>query len=102
MRGRTYKGWAVSAGLVGFLCALGCSAYAAIRPGIIRVEVDATQAPQRLIHTHLTVPVAPGPLTLLFPQWIPGEHMPTGPINNIAGLKFSANKKALPWRRDLL
>ena len=79
-----------------------CSANAATRPGIIRVEVDATQAPQRLLHTHLTVPVQPGPLTLLFPEWIPGEHMPTGPINNIAGLKFTAARKALPWRRDLL
>src|SRR3984885_5835068 len=102
MRGRICKGLAVLAGLVGITLAPGCSANAAIRPGIIRVEVDATQAPQRLLHTHLTVPVQPGPLTLLFPEWIPGEHMPTGPINNIAGLKFSANKKAIPWRRDLL
>jgi predicted metalloprotease with PDZ domain len=102
MRGRICKGLAVLAGLIGIMLALGCSANAAIRPGIIRVEVDATQAPQRLLHTHLTVPVQPGPLTLLFPEWIPGEHMPTGPINNIAGLKFSANKKAIPWRRDLL
>jgi predicted metalloprotease with PDZ domain len=64
--------------------------------------VDATQAPQRILHTHLTIPVQAGPLTLLFPEWIPGEHMPDGPINNIAGLKFSANRKLIPWRRDLL
>src|SRR3984957_954360 len=102
MRGRISRGLAVSAGLIGFMLALGCLANAAIRPGIIRVEVDATQAPQPLLPTHLTVPGEPGPLTLLFPEWIPGEHMPTGPINNIAGLKFSANKKAIPWRRDLL
>jgi predicted metalloprotease with PDZ domain len=89
-------------GLFGLLTAFGCSANAASRPGVIRVEVDATQAPQRLLHTHLTIPVQAGPLTLLFPEWIPGEHMPDGPINNIAGLKFSANRKAIPWRRDLL
>ena len=88
--------------LLGLLSAFGCSAYAATRPGVIRVEVDATQAPQRILHTHLTIPVQAGPLTLLFPQWIPGEHMPDGPINNIAGLKFSANRKTIPWRRDLL
>src|SRR5580658_9418819 len=89
-------------GLFGLLTAFGCSANAASRPGVIRVDVDATQAPQRLLHTHLTIPVQAGPLTLLFPEWIPGEHMPDGPINNIAGLKFSANRKAIPWRRDLL
>ena len=90
------------AGLLWFLLGLSCSVNAATRPGVIRVSVDATQAPQRLLHTHLTIPVQPGPLTLLFPEWIPGEHMPDGPINNIAGLRFTAAKKALPWRRDLL
>src|SRR5277367_3293518 len=75
---------------------------ATARPGVIRVDVDATQAPQRILHTHLTIPVQSGPLTLLFPQWIPGEHMPDGPINGMAGLKFAAGKKTIPWRRDLL
>ncbi len=80
-----------------------CSALrASTRPGVIRVDVDETHAPQRLLHTHLTIPVQPGPLTLYYPQWIPGEHMPDGPINNIAGLKFTTGKKTIPWRRDLL
>jgi predicted metalloprotease with PDZ domain len=85
------------------LLLISCSALrAATRPGVIRVEVDATRAPQRILHTHLTIPVQPGPLVLFYPQWIPGEHMPDGPINNIAGLKFTAGKKTIPWRRDLL
>jgi predicted metalloprotease with PDZ domain len=91
-----------SAILIFLISVLSCSVKAATRPGVIRVDVDATQAPQRILHTHLTVPVQPGPLTLLFPEWVPGEHMPDGPINNIAGLKFLAGKKALVWRRDLL
>ena len=57
--------------LIGVVLALACSANAATRPGVIRVDVDATQAPQRLLHTHLAMPVTPGPLVLLFPQWIP-------------------------------
>ena len=89
-----------------FLAALilvPCSApRAGTRPGVIRVEVDETRAPQRILHTHLTIPVQPGPLVLYYPQWIPGEHMPDGPINNIAGLKFMAVRKSIPWRRDLL
>ena len=44
----------------------------------------------------------PGPLVLYYPQWIPGEHMPDGPIIDVAGLKFTGNGKAIAWRRDLL
>jgi len=85
------------------LALVPCSApRAATRPGVIRVEVDETLAPQRILHTHLTIPVQPGPLVLYYPQWIPGEHMPDGPINGMAGLKFMAGRKAIPWRRDLL
>ena len=80
----------------------GAALRAATRPGVIRVEVDETHAPQRILHTRLTIPVQAGPLALYYPQWIPGEHMPDGPINNIAGLKFTAGRKAIPWRRDLL
>ncbi len=53
-----------------------------------------------MLHAHLLIPVRPGPLTLDYPQWIPGEHSPTGPIDNFAGLVFSANGKTLSWRRD--
>jgi len=90
----------------GFLAAFflfpGTALFASVRPGVIRVEVDETRAPQRILHTHLVIPVQAGPLVLYYPQWIPGEHMPDGPINNIAGLKFMAGRKAIPWRRDLL
>jgi predicted metalloprotease with PDZ domain len=68
----------------------------------IQLTVDATQAAMRIIHTHMTMPVQPGPLTLYYPKWIPGEHAPDGPIVNLVGLKFTSNGKAIPWRRDLL
>ena len=68
----------------------------------ITLDVDATQAPQKIIHTHMVIPVSPGPLTLYYPKWIPGEHAPDGPIVDMTGLKFSANGKTIPWRRDLL
>lgn len=53
-----------------------------------------------MLHARLTFPVQPGPLTLVLPQWIPGEHSPTGPIDNFAGLAFSAHGQNVPWRRD--
>ena len=68
----------------------------------IRLEVDATQAPQRIIHSHMQIPVKPGPLVLYYPEWIPGEHSPTGPIIDVAGIEFMAGGKRLAWRRDLV
>ncbi len=79
---------------------LGLKAQTQQRP--ITLNVDATQAPQDIIHTHMTIPVSPGPLTLYYPKWIPGEHAPDGPIANLTGLKFSANGKVIPWHRDLV
>jgi predicted metalloprotease with PDZ domain len=71
-------------------------------PGPIRIEVDARQAPQKILHAHLEMPVQPGPLTLYYPEWIPGEHMPDGPITNLAGLEFTCGGQKIPWRRDLV
>jgi predicted metalloprotease with PDZ domain len=48
------------------------------------------------------MPVQPGPLVLSYPEWIPGEHEPSGPIIDMAGLKLMANGKLIPWRRDLI
>src|SRR5437763_5123165 len=66
----------------------------------IRMNVDATDAARNVLHTTLTIPVKPGSLSLFYPKWIPGEHSPTGPINDMAGLRLSANGKLIPWTRD--
>src|ERR1700704_2420309 len=66
----------------------------------IKLNVDSTDAPRSVLHTTLTIPVKPGPLTLFYPKWIPGEHSPTGPINDLVGLKISAKGQSIPWRRD--
>jgi predicted metalloprotease with PDZ domain len=68
----------------------------------ITVSVDATDAPRKIFHAHLTIPATPGTLTLYYPKWIPGEHGPTGPIEELAGLRFTGNGQILTWRRDLL
>jgi predicted metalloprotease with PDZ domain len=68
----------------------------------ITLAVDATQAPDKILRTREVLPAKPGQLKLYYPKWIPGEHEPSGPVGNIAGLKFTANGKTIPWRRDLL
>ena len=77
---------------------LAAPAFAGLAP--IKLDVDATDAPRNLLHTRLHIPAAPGKLTLFYPKWIPGEHMPSGPVNNVTGLKFSANGKPVDWQRD--
>jgi hypothetical protein len=54
------------------------------KPVVIRV--DATQASIGLLHSHFVFPAAPGPKAIAYPKWIPGEHAPTGPINQIVHL----------------
>src|SRR5258708_36392821 len=66
----------------------------------IRISVDLREAPRRIFHSRMEIPAAPGPLTLVYPKWIPGEHGPNGPISDVAGVKFSAAGKAIAWRRD--
>src|ERR1700746_3040260 len=68
----------------------------------ITLSVDATEAPRKIFHARLRIPASPGTLTLFYPKWLTGEHAPDGPINDLAGLKFSAGGQTLKWRRDLL
>jgi len=69
-------------------------------PGTIAIHVDASDTVQGIFRVHETIPVKSGALTLLYPQWIPGDHSPSGPIAMLAGLKLSGNGKPLMWKRD--
>ncbi len=66
----------------------------------LRVRVDAREVARKRVHTDLTLAVHEGPLTLVFPKWIPGEHGPTGPLESIIGLTIRADGAPLSWRRD--
>ena len=66
----------------------------------VTITVDAADVSRRILHAHLTIPANAGPLTLHYPKWIPGEHSPSGPINNLAGLTVTANGKSIQWQRD--
>ena len=72
----------------------------AVSASPIRVTVDATDAPRRVLHTHLSIPAAAGPLTLYYPKWIPGEHGPTGPLVQLVGLHITSGSQTLQWQRD--
>src|SRR5690242_8050630 len=83
--------------LMVLLAAVSGAAQAA---GPITLDVDLRDAGRQLFHGHEVIPVQAGALTLYYPKWIPGEHSPSGPLENLAGLKFSAGGKPVAWQRD--
>jgi len=66
------------------------------------IHVDLSDTRKNIIHAELHIPVKSGPMTLVYPKWIPGNHSPTGPIGNLAGLILSADGHEIEWSRDPL
>src|SRR5690242_1091165 len=69
-------------------------------PGTLKLAVDATDLDHRVFRVRETIPVAAGPLTLFYPQWLPGNHGPRGAVDKLAGLTITAGGKPLMWSRD--
>jgi len=86
-------------GFIAAACGLAAAAAWGQQPPV-KLDVDATDATRKILRANLEFPVHPGPLTLLYPKWIPGEHAPDGPITDLSGLKMSALDKPVAWRRD--
>src|SRR4051812_42766648 len=66
----------------------------------ITLKVDASDAPRNTIHIFEKVSVRPGKFRLFYPKWIPGEHSPTGPLNNMVNLHITSGGKTINWTRD--
>src|ERR1700683_4470631 len=47
------------------------------------VAVDAREAPRGIMSAHLELPVAAGPLTLVYPKWLAGRASPSGPLTSL-------------------
>ena len=82
------------------LTALLPAAAAVAQTAPIQITADLSEGARHLYHAEIEIPVKPGPVTLITPKWIPGNHRPTGPVDDITGVVFTANGKVLPWRRD--
>ena len=66
----------------------------------IQITADLSDAPRKVYHAEIDIPVKAGIVSLTTPKWIPGNHRPTGPVSDITGIIFTANGKPLMWRRD--
>ena len=84
------------------VCALALCGMASAQDAskAIGLQVDLREAPERIYHARMEFPVKPGPLTLVYPEWIPGEHAPTGPITDVTGVHFRVGGKDIAWQRD--
>lgn len=82
------------------LGSLAATSALAQKPAPIQITADLSDAPRKLYHAEVDLPVKSGPLTLTTPKWIPGNHRPTGPADDITGVVFSVDGKPIPWRRD--
>jgi predicted metalloprotease with PDZ domain len=90
----------VSAVLSMALAAAVGSSVAVAQSAPITLSVDLTDAPRKILQATEVMPVTAGPLTVVYPKWIPGEHEPTGPIENMAGFFITANGQPVKWERD--
>ena len=66
----------------------------------IRLDVDASEANRNIVHVKETLDVRGGDIDLFYPKWIPGEHSPTGTINDVVNFYVTADGKPVEWRRD--
>jgi predicted metalloprotease with PDZ domain len=72
-------------------------------PGVIELQVDATNLEQRIFRVRERIPVQSGKVTLLYPRWHLGTHAPADRmLAQFAGLLVSANHQRLEWIRDPL
>src|ERR1700678_4231694 len=70
--------------------------------GAVKLSVDLSDNIRRVASVHEDIPVEAGAkeLVLLYPQWIPGNHSPTGPISKLAGIVTTVDGKRVQWVRD--
>jgi predicted metalloprotease with PDZ domain len=68
--------------------------------GTISLSVDLTNVNDRVLNVREIIPVKTGPMILLYPQWLPGNHAPSNSVQDLAGLVITANGERIPWVRD--
>lgn len=71
-------------------------------PGTMTLQVDLTDLDRKIFRARQSLPVAPGPLTLYYPRWVPGHHSPTGDVVQLTGLQIEGRGRRIAWTRDPL
>lgn len=72
--------------------------------GPMTLTIDASDTRRALYRVSQTIPVPRGmtTLSLLYPEWLPGNHAARGPISLVSNIRFTADGKPLVWTRNPL
>jgi predicted metalloprotease with PDZ domain len=72
--------------------------------GTIDLKIDATDTRRAVYRVSQTIPLPADTrqLTLLYPEWLPGNHSPKGPINLVSDVRFLVDGKPVAWKRNPL
>lgn len=99
--------WSVPLTLVALLAPPAASGAAFVAKPSLATEqdpatllLDASRAADGIMEVRERIPAVAGSFTVVYPKWIPGEHGPTGPLNDLAALRISADGAPLDWHRD--
>jgi predicted metalloprotease with PDZ domain len=89
-------------GTVVLVASVSCMGQTDVRgpvgPVVLTVRLPNPQ--QQILYVDEVMPVSPGPLTLYYPKYIPGDHAPDGPVGTMMGLEITAGGKRIAWLRD--
>jgi predicted metalloprotease with PDZ domain len=96
------KPWSLLFGAVALVACASCTGQTDVKTpaGPVALTVALPNPGQQILYVHETMPVSPGPLTLYYPKFIPGDHAPDGPIDAMMGLEITAAGKRIAWLRD--
>lgn len=89
-------------GAVALFASMSCMGQTGLQGpgGTVALTVRLPNPEQQIFYVHESMPVRPGPLTLYYPKYIPGDHAPDGPIGTMMGLEITAGGRRIAWRRD--
>lgn len=96
------KRWSSLLGAVALVVSASCIGQTDASPlaGAVALTVRLPDPGQQILYVHEVMPVRPGPLTLYYPKFIPGDHAPDGPIEAMMGLEITAAGQRLAWLHD--
>lgn len=73
----------------------------------MRITIDATDLPRHLVRAEATIPVemlsrdASGDADVWYVEWVPGNHNPSNPIQNLVEFRVTDDRgRVIEWRRD--
>ena len=96
------KRWSLLLGAVALFASVSCFGQTDLKgpAGPVALTVRLPNPNQQILFVHEVMPARPGPLTLYYPKYIPGDHAPDGPIGTMMGLEITAGGKRIAWLRD--